>query len=73
MTTVNIGVGHNDNLVIAQAIDIEGFTNTDTKGLNHSHNFFVSEHFIKTSALSVENFTTKRQNCLRTVVATLFS
>ncbi|MNI82426.1 hypothetical protein D3C73_1391370 [compost metagenome] len=73
MTTVNIGVSHNNNLVVTKSINIEGITDTNAECLDHRHNFFVSKHFIQTSALGVENFTTKRQNRLGFIVSPLFS
>ncbi|MNW09632.1 hypothetical protein D3C71_2066720 [compost metagenome] len=72
MATVDIGIGHNNNLVIAKTIHVKLFTNANTKGLDHSNNFFICKHLIEACSFGVENFTTKWQDRLSTVITTLF-
>ena len=75
--TVDIGIGHNDNLVISQFIDI-GFsvifalnTKADTDALNDIHDRLGFENTMPLHLFYVQNLTSKRQNCLCITVATL--
>ena len=58
MAAINIGIGHNNNLVVAQAADIERVTNPHANRLNQRHDLFIGEHFIEPRPLGVEHLTT---------------
>ncbi len=62
--TVDIGIGHDDDAVVTQAVNIEGIFDTHAKRLNHAEDFVVGEHFVQARALNVQHLTTKWQNCL---------
>ena len=53
MRTIDIGIRHEDDLVIAETVDIELVTNTYTEALDKGDQLGVSEHLIETSALSI--------------------
>ena len=55
MASVDIGIGHDDDLVIAKTVSHQTVHQSHTKGLNHSDNFFVGKHFIEASTLGVEH------------------
>ena len=68
MSTIHIGIGHNNNLVVTKLTDIEILINTGTKRCDHCLNLGVSKNSVKTRLLHIQNFSTKRKNCLcRTV------
>ena len=46
--SIDIGIGHNDNLMIAQLIDIEIITDISSQGGDHRLNNIVIEHLIQT-------------------------
>ena len=72
MATVNIGISHNDNLVIAQTVNIKRLADPDAKRLNHSDNLLVGKHLIETCSLGIQYLASQRKDCLRTVVTAFF-
>ena len=69
MATVDIGIGHNNNLVVAQAINIKRITNPHANRLDQRYDLFIGEHFIEPRPLGVEHLTTQRQNGLGIAIA----
>src|SRR3546814_5152861 len=72
MTTVHVGIGHNNYSVITQAIHTKLFFNPDTQRFNQSYNLVVSQHLIKPSSFNVQHLTAKWQNSLSFAVTTTF-
>src|SRR5690606_19561613 len=73
VATVNVGIGHDDNFVIAKPIDIKLLANTHAESLDHSDNFFIREHLIESCALSIKNLTTEWQDSLCLTISAFFS
>ena len=72
MRTIDIGIGHDNNLVIPQFANIIIIgANTRSKGRNHRFNFFILQHFIKTCFLHVQYLAAQGQNGLILPVPTL--
>ena len=72
MRPVDVSVGHDHNLVIAQLFNVEIFAaNARAHGLNERAHFLGRKHPVKTGALDVQDFTLQRQNRLIMAVATL--
>ena len=70
---VDVGIGHNDDAVVAQLFGIEFFlTDTGTECSNQSGDFLAGEHFLKTGFFHVENLTLQGQNGLEFTVTALF-
>ena len=68
--TVDIRVGHDDDLVIAQLVDVELVTaNTCAQRHNKVANFLAAQHPVKTRAFDIQDLTLQRQDRLRTPVA----
>ena len=60
MSTVNISIGHDDNLVVADFFQIEGtfliaITNACANGGNHRLNFLVLQGAVKACLLNVDD------------------
>ena len=64
MRTVHIGIGHNDNLVVAKLADIKVLVDSGTKGCNHRLDLGVAVDSVQTGFLYVEDLTTERKDCL---------
>ena len=78
MGSIDVGIGHDDNLVVAQFADIHSLavffsTNCHAESLEDIGNFFAVEHLVLHRLLDVENLTAQRQNCLELAVATFLS
>ena len=74
MRTVNIGIGHNYNFMIATFIGIKIITSdTGAQSGNNRADFSRIKHFIKTGAFNVQNFTAQRHNRLIFTIASLLS
>lgn len=69
MRTIDIGIGHDNNLVITQLADIKIFIDTCTKCSDHRFNFCVAENTIQTCFFYIQNLSTKRKYCLRCTVS----
>ena len=69
---VNVGVGHQDDLVIAQLFEVE-FLAPDARaeGLDHRSDFLRREHPVEARALDVEDLALQRENGLVFAVAAL--
>ena len=70
---VDVRVGHNDDLVVAQFVDVKLVTSNARAKRHHKvTDFLGAEHTVKTGAFNVEDFTLERQNRLcATVTACL--
>ena len=78
MSTVDIGIGHDDNLVVAQLLQIYGFriflrSNRNSQGLKDHLDFFTFKYPMHHGFLHVQNLSAQRQNRLKTPVPSLFS
>ena len=65
MLSVDVGIGHNDYLMVAQLLDIGFFgvfiqTKTNAKCLNDVVNFVALESFVPHCLLDIQNFTAQR-------------
>src|ERR1019366_10161085 len=70
--SVNVGVGHQDQLAVAQLGWIEVvLADPATESRNHGANFFVPQHLVVASLLDVEDLTLQRKNRLELPVASL--
>ncbi len=71
--TVDVGVGHDDDLVIAELRDVEVVhADARTERGDHRRNFGVGEHLVVSGLLDVENLSLDRKNRLRAAIAALF-
>ena len=70
--TVNVSIGHDDDVVIAQFVDVVLFAADATaQRSDQGADFLRRDHLVKTGFLDVEDFTFQRQDGLGTTVATL--
>ena len=65
VSAVDIGIGHDDDLVVAQFGDIEIVVDSGSECRNHRFDLGIRINFIETCLLYVQNFSTQRQDCLR--------
>ena len=71
--SVDVRVGHDDDLVIAQLCHVEVIlTNAGAQRGDHRGNFRVREHLVVARFLDVENLSLDRQNGLRSTIPSLF-
>ena len=72
MCTVNIGIGHDNDLVITEFTDIKVIMDTCTKCSDHSLDLCIAVNSVKTGFFYIENFASKRKYSLcRTVSCSL--
>ena len=61
MRAVNIGIGHDDDFVIAQFLDIKIFAaNAGAQRGDERADFIRRQHFVEACALDIQNFTAQR-------------
>ena len=69
---VHVGIGHDDDAVVAQFFGIEFFfADACAQSGNQRGDFLAGQHFFKTCFFDVQNFTFERQNRLEFAVAAL--
>ena len=71
MRTIDIGIGHDDDLVITQVIDIERLvlTQVHTEGAEHVLNLLRVEHLVDKHLLDIQDLTTQRKDGLIEAIA----
>ena len=62
---VDIGIGHDDDLVVAQFGDIEIVVDSGSECRNHRFDLGIGINFIETCFLYIQDFSTQRQDRLR--------
>ena len=74
MRTIHIGIGHNDDFVVAQFIGIKVFAaDAGAERSDQRRDLIARKHFVKAGALDIEDFAAQRQNRLVLSVAALLS
>ncbi len=79
MCAVNVGVGHDNDAVVAQLGDVKvivargtaGFTNTGSERRNQRQNFVAGKQLFITGFFYVQNFSAQRKNRLEFAIAAL--
>src|SRR3989344_884153 len=69
---VHVGVGHDDDAVVAQGGDVELLTDVGSHGDDEIPEFVVAEHLVEARALDVQNFSAEREDGLEFAVPSLF-
>ena len=64
MCTINIGIGHDDDLVITKLADIKILMDSRSKCCDHSFDLGICINFIQTCFLYVQDLTSQRQDSL---------
>ena len=64
MCTIDIGIGHDNDLVITKLFNIEILTNTGTKCSNHGFNLCIFQNPVDSCFLYIQNLTTQWKDCL---------
>ena len=72
MSAVNVGIGHNDYLVITELFYIELIAYTCAQSCYNRHQLFVADNLIKSCLFNVEHFTPEWENSLNVSVSALF-
>ena len=72
MLPVDIGIGHQDDLVVAKFCDIEIIMDTCTKGCDEGLDFIVLKYSIDARLLNIEDLSANRKDSLITRVAATF-
>src|SRR3989339_469097 len=73
MRAVNVGIRHDDDLVIARLLKVELFlADPGSDGRYHGADFLVCKYLCKARFLNVKNLTLKRQNSLKRPIPPLF-
>ena len=65
MSTVNVRISHDDDLMITQFVNIEIILNTGTKSGDHSANFGIAQNTVQSGFFHVQDLAAQRQNSLR--------
>ena len=73
MRTVDIGIGHDDNLVVSELILIEFITDTSTECHNYGLELLICINLIDSCLLNVEHLTPERKDSLILTLSTLLS
>ena len=72
MGAVHIGIGHNDNLIISQLLDVKIFMNSRSKSGNHCAYLGISIDSVKSGFFYVQNLSSQRKDCLVRFIPGLF-
>ena len=73
MRAVDVGVGHDDDLVIPQLVELELVApDTCAQRSNNIRHLFRGEHLVGARPLDVQDFTADRQHRLKLALAALF-
>ena len=73
VAAVDVGVGHQADLVITKLCDVKIlFADAGAEGRDQSLDLAVAEHLVKTGFFDVQDLTLERQNGLILTVAALF-
>ncbi len=68
MCTVHIGIGHNNNLVIAKLCNIKiisiSFRKSAAKCIDHRLDLRIGKHLVNTCLFNIQNLTSNRKDCL---------
>ena len=64
MRTVNIGISHDDDLMITKFGDIKIFVNSSSESSDHGFDLFVSVNLIQTCFLNIQDLTSKGKDRL---------
>ena len=73
MSTIYIGIGHDNDLVISEFADIKIIMNTCTKGGDHSLDLGISIDSVYSCLLYVEDLTSKWKNSLCSTASSCLS
>ncbi len=68
---VDVGVGHDDDLVVARLLDVELVADAGADGADHGEDLLVGEHLVDARLLDVEDLAAQRQDRLEAAVARL--
>ena len=72
MRTIDVGVRHDDDFMVADFIDIKIIAaNASAQGGNQRADFLARQHFVKTCAFHIQDFTAQGQNRLKTTFTSL--
>src|SRR5699024_10866536 len=66
--TVDIGIRHNDYLVVSELSNIKIIADTRTQCGYNGHNLVVTVNLVDSRLFNIEHFTPKRQNSLNSSV-----
>ena len=62
--SVDVGIAHDDDLVVAAFGDVLLFADADADGLDHALDFFVGQHLVFAGFVGVDDLAAQRQNGL---------
>ena len=71
MLSINIGIGHQDNFVVAQPVEIKFLLHTGAKCRDQRLDFSVLENFVNASFLHIKDFSANRKDRLGPRVSSL--
>ena len=71
MRPVHIGIGHDDDLVIAKLLQVQLFAEPGTQGRDDGTDLRVGEYLVITGLFHVEDLASQGQNGLRSPVPPL--
>src|SRR4029450_1788974 len=72
MRSVDVGVGHDDDSVVAQFPDVEVLrADSTSERRDHGLDFIAAQHLVESSFLDVENLAPQRQDGLKASIAAL--
>ena len=73
MSSVYVGIGHDDNLMVSEFLNIKVISDTAAESSYHILYFFRIKNFIKSCFFYIEDFTSERKYCLTLSVSSVFS
>ena len=71
MCTIDIGIRHDDDLVITKLRDIEVFVDAGTEGGDHTLDFFIRIYAVEACLLHIQYLTTERQHSLGMYISSI--
>ena len=71
MRAVDVGVGHDDDLVVARLLEVELVADAGAHGADHGEDLVVLQHLVDARLLDVDDLAAQRQDGLEAAVAGL--
>ena len=72
MCTVDVGISHDNDLVVTQLGNIKIFVNARSKSSDHRLDFCIAVNTFKTRLLHVQDLSAQRKNRLRRTASRCF-
>ena len=71
MSSVDVGIGHDDYLMISQLVQVEVLSDTAAESCDHVLDFIGTEYLVKSGFFNVQDLTSQRKDGLTFTVTSV--